>query len=186
MKFKIIPFTTGGNTYYISPFTGQLNRTNASHYENKFCEKLLNALTYNNEPFKLNQLDPTINPSELIKDSVNKIEKYHNNLVRIDNKRFLLSWIYSSIKVPCFENSIIAFDNISQIKVQLISYDEMCLQRSLLVAKTSRSFWRSGVLFIGASIPSGKMHAWIIEGNHQPDRKDRDWIQFRPLLAFYY
>ena len=59
----------------------------------------------------------------------------------------------------------------------------LCLQRSLLVAKVSRSFETRGVIFIGATLHTGDMHAWIIEDNEQPDADDRDWVNYRPLLA---
>lgn len=52
--------------------------------------------------------------------------------------------------------------------------------------KTSKTFKKDGILFIGASLPSGKMHAWIIENGIQPDRLDRNWIMYRPMLALYY
>jgi hypothetical protein len=60
-----------------------------------------------------------------------------------------------------------------------------CLQKTLLAAKTSRSFASDGVLFIGANLPTGHMHAWIIEKNTQPDPVDRHWISYQPLFAIH-
>jgi hypothetical protein len=57
------------------------------------------------------------------------------------------------------------------------------LQRCLLAAKISSSFKKNGVLFIGFSSSIKDMHAWIIEGNIQPDFDDRVWINYKPLLA---
>jgi hypothetical protein len=63
---------------------------------------------------------------------------------------------------------------------------ESCLQRALTVAKVSKKFKSHGVLFIGAQLPLKNMHAWIIEDGIQPDRADRKWINFLPLLAIAY
>ena len=60
-----------------------------------------------------------------------------------------------------------------------------CLQKTLLAAKTSRSFASDGVLFIGANLPTGNMHAWIIEKKTQPDPADRHWISYQPLVAIH-
>ena len=48
------------------------------------------------------------------------------------------------------------------------------------------NFKKNGVLFIGAQLPLKSLHAWIIEDNFQPDRDDRQWINYRPLLALTY
>ena len=85
-----------------------------------------------------------------------------------------------------FENSVEAFDAISKLETHIKNKNDLCLQRSLLIMKTSKSFKKNGVLFVGASLPSGKMHAWIIENGVQPDRLDRNWIMYKPLLAIYY
>ena len=86
-----------------------------------------------------------------------------------------------------FDNTELAFSTISKtIPEQIERRNELCLQRSLLALKTSNSFKKSGVLFIGAALPTGNMHAWIIESKCNPDHQDREWIMYRPLLAFYY
>ena len=85
-----------------------------------------------------------------------------------------------------FEDSKSAFAEIATLKEQVLARADHCLLRSLLVAKTSKSFKKNGVLFIGASIASAEMHAWIIESGTQPDHEDRNWINFQPLLALYY
>jgi hypothetical protein len=73
---------------------------------------------------------------------------------------------------------MIALSSIDKSKLE-----HRCLQRCLSVAKTSSSFQKSGVIFIGALLPLREMHAWIIEDGQQPDNEDRDWINFTPLLA---
>ena len=62
---------------------------------------------------------------------------------------------------------------------------QLCLQRAFLASKISKSFEANGVIFIGAFLPTGDMHAWIIENGIQPDSDDRGWINYRPLLALY-
>jgi hypothetical protein len=85
-----------------------------------------------------------------------------------------------------FANTRLAFSAVSQLPGHKDSNNDRCLQRSLLVAKTSKSFSQSGVLFIGAEFSTGEMHAWVIENQAQPDPDDRTWINYRPLLALHH
>lgn len=61
----------------------------------------------------------------------------------------------------------------------------LCLPRALFVACTSKSFKKVGALFIGVFLPSRAMHAWIIEGNKQPDFFDDIWICYKPVAVMY-
>jgi hypothetical protein len=56
----------------------------------------------------------------------------------------------------------------------------------LAVAKSSKEFKKSGVLFIGADLPQTRLHAWIIEKDYQPDPWDRSWINYLPIAAYAY
>lgn len=109
---------------------------------------------------------------------------YSKNLIRMGNQRFLLSTIYAWRNVGIFENTRHAFSAISRLP-EFRGVEDRCLQRSLLAAKTSKTFKQLGVLFIGAELSSGEMHAWIIESGEQPDSEDRTWINYRPLLALH-
>jgi Transglutaminase-like superfamily len=110
-----------------------------------------------------------------------KVATWHRRLLHLGNSRFLLSVIYAGFRKLVFEDSRSAVQTICCFPEQFDG--DRCLQRSLLIAKTSRSFQATGVLFIGAQLPTVQMHAWVIDGGLQPDEQDRIWINYRPLLA---
>jgi hypothetical protein len=71
-----------------------------------------------------------------------------------------------------------------QLSSNQTNYHELCLPISLMAIKLSKSFKNNGVLMIGAFIPTGEMHAWIIEDNSQINIYDRQWVNYHPLLAY--
>jgi hypothetical protein len=187
MKVTILPFRDKEHFYYISPFNGKLYKVDNDVFRKRNIDKKLKkALYVVDNPFSIEALHPESYHTQIDKEDFKNIYQYHNILLKIGNEHFFLSRIYASFRRCLFNNSIEAFDAISRIEKQKEFKNELCLQRSLLVIKTSKTFRDNGVLFIGASLPSGKMHAWIIENGVQPDRLDRNWIMYRPLLAIYY
>jgi hypothetical protein len=187
MKVTILPFRDKEHYYYISPFNGKLYKVDNDVFrKHNIDEKLKKALYAVDNPFSIESLHPENYCTQIDEKDFKKICLYHKFLLKIGNEHFFLSRIYSSFRRYLFSNSVEAFDAISRIEKQKELKNELCLQRSLLVMKTSKSFRDNGVLFIGASFPSGKMHAWIIENGVQPDRLDRNWIMYKPLLAIYY
>ncbi len=62
----------------------------------------------------------------------------------------------------------------------------LCLPRAIFAATTSRKFKQSGIMYIGAFLPSTQMHAWIIEENRQPDVWDNEWICYQPVYMLYH
>lgn len=187
MKVTILPFRDKEHYYYISPLNGKLYKVDNDVFRKyNIDEKLKKALFVVDNPFSIETLHPNYFPTRKDDLVFKKLIHYHNILLKLGNGHFFLSRIYASFRRYLFNNSVEAFDAISRIEKQKEFKNELCLQRSLLVMKTSKSFRNNGVLFIGASLPSGKMHAWIIENGGQPDRLDRNWIMYRPLLAIYY
>jgi hypothetical protein len=187
MKKTILPFCDKGHCYYISPNNGNLLKVNKDIFDNHSIEKRIsNVLKSVDNPFSIESLTPHNHIFNIDKDTFKRLCQYHKILFLLGNKHFLISQIYASFENYLFDNSIEAFDAISKIEEQKDFKNQLCLQRSLLVLKTSNSFRKNGVLFIGATFPSGKMHAWIIENGVQPDRMDRDWIMYKPLLAIHY
>ena len=85
-----------------------------------------------------------------------------------------------------FDNTNEAITYINSLPPQVEFKHQLCLQRAFLSSKISRGFIDNGVIFIGAFLPTGDMHAWIIENGKQPDYDDRGWVNYRPLLAFYH
>lgn len=109
-------------------------------------------------------------------------DRLASTLVRLCKINFLLATTYSSIKSPIHNDSreaVVAFrKNISNQK-------DLCLPRSLYAAKTSRLFSGSGVIMIGAALPSRSMHAWVIEDGNLVDSNDREWLHHLPVAALY-
>jgi hypothetical protein len=168
--------------FFISPLTGNLC-TSDKPIETKISSALLaNSLSYCENPYLLEPICDSHfkKPTHI---NINKLNKYNKIFMLLGNKRFLFSVLYSCINSPLFINTMEAYDNISFLDTHIENYDTLCLQRALLAAKTSKTFKKNGTLFIGATLPTWNMHAWIIEGNIQPDRNDRIWIMYRPLLA---
>lgn len=188
IKIQILPFILENHFFYISPCTGALLRINKKIDKNTFKlnSKVKDALFFVENPFEMMSYSLYLNNESFNLKKMKKIEHYHRILLKLGNDNFFLSRLYSSLGNRIIENTRDAFDFISQLDIQKNKRHELCLQRAFLASKISQSFKNNGVLFIGASIPSGKMHAWIIEGNTQPDRLDREWVMYRPMLAIYY
>lgn len=183
MKFTIIPHCFENKWYFVSPISGNLVfRDDVADFT--VNEKVKNAIYFCDNPYELIALpyfrDLFIYIDEFTQE---KIDIMNERMLWFGNKRFLLSCLYSRFQTPFFKNTIDAFDYISQIKIHKEKKGKICLQRALLAAKTSKTFKKNGVLFIGAQLPTGLMHAWIIDNGVQPDRQDREWIMYKPLLA---
>ena len=184
LKAVWLPAKVLDSWWAICPFSGSLLNKNKKYEKKpaKLHTKVIQALHYNDFPYELEALEfvakNNVKPVQL-----QFIQTIHKRLDFIGNNRFYISRLYASIRQPVFENSTEAFDCLSLLPEQM--HTNKCLQRTLSVSKTSKSFFNSGVLFIGAQIPTASMHAWIIEDNRQPDRRDRFWVNYTPLLAIY-
>jgi len=193
MKFKYLkhiqlPYYEGDIIWTVCPITGSLLKTNMHKNEKmkmKIPLKVLKAIEFCNQPYSccLNNDSKEVQPREL--KLVEKTNKIHEILLKIGNNRFYLTRLYSSFKHELFNTTVESIFQINSIEIQIELKHRLCLQRAFLAAKISKSFENNGVLFIGAFLPTGDMHAWIIENGVQPDSDDRGWINYRPLLAFY-
>jgi hypothetical protein len=185
MKYTSFTCKHGNYFYSICPLTGNLLQSEIADTSNCIMpEKVKNALNICDNPYLCDYSKDTL---DLINyNLLDKVKFYHRILIYIGNKRFFLTRFFSSFRNPIFNNTKEALMYISKIPEQELLRERLCLQRSFLALKTSKSFKKNGVLFIGASLPTGNMHAWIIEDNYQPDMFDREWIMYKPLLAFYY
>lgn len=184
LKAYQLPVKAYGHTWSISPFTGNLLLHNKEFSVNqKLPSKVLEALDYCNHPYKLKPIeeDPNFLDSFNIRD-IEKLTSVYKRIDKIGSGNFFLSYLYAGLRHKSFDDSsgLISLINHIQSDEQKSSG---CLQKSLCVAKLSRSFKKDGVLFIGALLPIGQMHAWVIENGIQPDANDRGWINYRPMLA---
>ncbi len=183
LKAFSLPRVSHGSGWAIHPLTGNLLRFNKDRLkdlESKNTPQLVtNALRLCDEPYSLSPTNRDI--KNIGVKNLSELSKYFDNLVKIGNTNFMMSRIYTSFTKKLFLNTsegMLTLNSIDKSKLE-----HRCLQRSLCIAKTSLSFKKSGVIFIGALLPLREMHAWIIEDGQQPDNEDRDWINFTPLLA---
>jgi hypothetical protein len=180
-----LPVEAHGAWWSISPLTGSLLRHELAPKTTPVASlpsAVIDALSRCHNPFTC---APGSAPAHRIpnRQSIATLVRLHNRLLAIGNRNFFVSLAYASFAKPLFEQTSEAFAAIAQLPRQKTERTNLCLQRSLLAVKTSRSFRKQGVLFIGAHLESFDMHAWIIEGGSQPDDEDREWINYRPLLA---
>ena len=187
MKYIKTPYNFGEFNYAIHPYRGDLMEYSQEPKTLVLPKKVSDALSLCDNPYSLRIIERQYKLPEIESDVCRKLKRMHKTLMSLGNKRFYISLLYSKIRNSLFNNTEDAFSFIANcVKDQIERRNELCLQRCLLAIKTSRSFKESGVLFIGASLPTGNMHAWIIESNCNPDFQDREWIMYKPLLAFYY
>lgn len=187
LKHIKLPYYDGNNFWSICPYNGSLLKTESKNYLHpaSIPKKVSKVLKYCNNPYLCN----TYNEIEVKHDNYKlfaELNRMHNRLLKISNKRFYLTRIYSSLRKLMFENTNEAIAYINRLPPQVEYKHQLCLQRAFLAAKISKSFTKDGVIIIGAFLPTGDMHAWIIEDGKQPDIDDRGWINYRPLLAIYY
>jgi hypothetical protein len=187
MKYYELPHTFDNSLWSICPYTGSLIKEyNGKYRKNKnIPQKVSEALEYCNNPYLLGpNIDYRISSKNKI--LLEKLKLMHDRLLKINNNRFFITRLYSSLKQIMFDNTSEAILNINSLSIQIDLKHQLCLQRAFLAAKISESFQEKGVLFIGAFLPTGDMHAWIIENGVQPDYEDNGWINYRPLIAFYH
>lgn len=182
-KYQILPTINNGYLFNINPYTGDLIKSLKNLRISVIDEKLRKNLEHCNNPYLCNNVE---NDYSISLDKLNKLNAYHKKLLELSNNRFFQSLWYSRFQRGLFKNSEEACTHINQIELQKELHYKLCLQRSLLIAKTSITFKKTGTLFIGAQLPTNSMHAWIIDNGNQPDKKDRIWINYKPLLALYY
>ena len=182
LRFQRISYYDGQFSWEISPIKGSLLKSKHFHnFTTNYSSKINFALHLINHPYEV-VWNTSPSHNKLEKSDSQIIERYNNKLFKLGNNNFLLSIFYSFIQKPHFETTQEAFSYISNLSGHEYG-SQNCFQRCLLAAKLSGSFRNDGIIFIGAEISTFDMHAWIIEGNCQPDFEDRVWINYRPLLA---
>ena len=185
MKFKSLPIQFDGKIYKLNSVFGMLMEFENSNKNIKnvvIPKKLEEALSCCNNPYQLTKnesLATTLNKSE-IKHYFLWI--YLNLLIKGNKLNFVLGRFLSVFGKPVFDNSTQAISFFRSNKPGAVQND-LCLPRSLFAASVSKKFKENGVIFIGVSLPSNLMHAWIIEDGKQPDPFDNMWINFQPVAA---
>jgi hypothetical protein len=184
MKFISLPIYFNKKQYQMNSFFGILFEfENAQNKKIITPKKITDAIGYCNNPYTLTNIDfREINNIQNIKK--NTLRFYSNLLININKLNFGLGRFCSSFGQPVFNNASTSISFFRNYKPGAIQND-LCLPRSLFAASTSKIFKEKGVIFIGVSLPSNLMHAWIIEDGKQPDPSDTMWINFQPVAAIY-
>jgi hypothetical protein len=185
MKFISLPIYFDEKRYELNPIFGMLLEFEKNNTDKTIAmpKKIIEALGYCNNPYTLTKIESvSIKKLSVIKKY--KLSAYANLLISINKLNFCLVKFCSNIELPVFDNatnSILFFRNNKPSAIQ----NNLCLPRSLFAASSSKLFKKNGVIFIGVSLPSNMMHAWIIEDGKQPDQFDTMWINFQPVAAIY-
>ncbi len=171
----------------IHPLSGSLIKfqsQNLESFQSKQIPKIVVAALKNcDNPFLLSPNFANYkDPDEKI---VSKIKSNFLFLNKIKNLNFYISLLITNILSSNICNTSSEIFSIINSFNNDITFNT-CLTKCLTVAKCSRSFKKNGVIFIGAHLPLQDMHAWIIEGDTQPDIEDRAWINYLPLMALTY
>ena len=188
LKHSVIPYFQNGKYWIINPLSGSLlsSPNNFTTAEQKIPLRVKTGIEYCNSPYTLSsnfEINRHCSIDGFIKS---KLKTYDARLEKIGSNRFFISQLYCGFTDPIFVNTAQALNAIYSINMHSSNRHKLCFRRTLLVAKTSKTFIQHGVLFIGAFLPTTDMHAWIIEDGLQPDSKDAGWINYRPLLAIYF
>ena len=108
---------------------------------------------------------------------------YARLLVFVCRHAYVLTWIFRYITLPVFScagEANIAFYQMFPKERQR----QLCLPRAIFTATMSKQFKQHGTLFIGAFLPTTRLHAWVIENGCHADAFDRQWIQYTPVLEW--
>lgn len=175
--------------WYLHPLTGNLHQISPDDlgpFQTVVLpEKVFKALEYCHSPYRLRAPDFELS---LALDQVreNQLDLFYKRILFLRKINYWLVNRYASSDQPIFEDSLHAFHVLAKQNRSALTDRQGCLNRTLAVAKSSKKFKKSGVLFIGADLPQTKLHAWIIEDDYQPDPWDRDWINYLPIAAYAY
>ncbi len=185
MKFISLPIQFDEKRYELNPLFGMLLelKKNNQNLVITTPKKLTEALEYCNNPFTLKKQD-SISKKPTPTYVTKTLQLYSNLLININKLNFGLGRVFTVFGKPVFDNASMSISFFRNNKLGAIQND-LCLPRSLFAASTSKKFKENGVIFIGVSLPSNLMHAWIIEDGKQPDPLDTMWINFQPVAAIF-
>lgn len=185
LKVLRLPVEADGFLWNLNAITGSLLKSSDSLTDlnqSAVPGKVLNALHYCNQPYELLS-SKNLPPAADNQIELKQLAEINKRFLQLQGKWLIFSLLYAGLKTHLFSNTLEAVSKISCLYNNQVGSN--CLQRTLLAAKTSQSFADHGVVFIGANLPTGHMHSWIIEDNFQPDILDRHWISYQPILAIY-
>jgi hypothetical protein len=182
-----LPVEADGFIWSLNAITGSLLKSPkhllTPSVKNQIPPRVESALRYCYNPYDLIAPKTLAPERSITAEHLRRLQCFKTNLQILEGKWLFFSLIYAGFPDLIFDSTEKALVHISELYSHSIGSD--CLQKTLLAAKTSKSFANSGVVFIGANLPTGHMHSWIIEDGYQPDVLDRHWISYQPILAIY-
>lgn len=92
------------------------------------------------------------------------------------------AYLCSRLRLNLFDNAGEASQFYYSVYPSFKRQRMLCLPRAIFIATTSRRFKKHGMMFIGAFLPTVRMHAWVIEDGSNPDVYDNQWICFQPVM----
>lgn len=183
MKFLSLPITKENATFFIEPFTGSLllKETAAKEPVRKYQPpKVLSAIRRCDFPYLLRAEILNVPPT-----STSEYVKYYaKGLNWACKNAFWLARAITAGGRPVYDSTTQAIYAYRKLYAGAEQQD-MCLSRTLFAASTSKTFKSAGVIFIGVFLPARNMHAWIIEGDTQPDPWDTIWTNYQPVAVLY-
>lgn len=179
-----LPRYINGYWWFIGRFTGNLYRSTRVRESAPLShtKSLIQSLAVCDDPFACAWMS-SASPSAQSASSLDAVQRIYRRMRFLRARSFWLAHMYAGIQCPLFDSTHEALSAIGELPEERGDRDASCLTRALVAAKVSRSFTSRGVVLIGALLESEDMHAWIIEDGTQPDPNDRDWVNYRPLLA---
>mgnify|MGYP006932104424 FL=1 len=130
LKHIELPFFDGNYYWSICPYTGYLLKNRYSDNSNNLDapRKVFTAIEFCSRPYICEKNNNVLN---INKDSkiFAELDKMHSRFLKISNKRFYMTRLYSSFRNLLFENSIEAIGHINALPMQMKMKHQLCLQR---------------------------------------------------------
>lgn len=141
---------------------------------------------------KQHNIEAVNNPFQMLKRNLQHHEIRIKNKSMAKKYAYVLTWLCSHcyplaqlcthLHFDIFENAGDAARFYYSVYPNEERQRVLCLPRAIFIATTSRRFKEHGVLFIGAFLPTVRMHAWVVEDGMCADIWDNQWICFQPVM----
>ena len=110
------------------------------------------------------------------------IKKYAKILTWLCANCYPLATLFLHFRLKTFHDAGDASMFYYSVFPDMKKQNTLCLPRAFFIATTSHRFKAHGTLFIGAFLPTVRMHAWVMEDGTPADNYDNQWIYYRPVM----
>ena len=187
MKVKNCPILFYGKEFVFNSLLGCLVSKDAKgagkctqhklHTDNPLKKANIDAV---NNPFKMERRKRSDNWKSVKGASFAKL--YARLVTWLCLHCYPLSRLLFLFRINIFENAGDASMFYYSVYPNMKQQQTLCLPRALFIATTSRRFKQHGTMFIGAFLPTVRMHAWVVEDGMHADRFDNQWIYYQPVM----